>query len=215
MDQVGWNGAATFFTLFGWGSHGGEVNPRGFFGGSAVHQKRTDGSAPAPLVAVKNRVASHPYPIPSHSYLGGGEKCGAGAGERPSSRAGSQAQASGRPSRRRRAAVRLGVRPSELVQSSRRAAVRPGVGFQELVLFYAPFHCATRSGEQMLEGIDAREEEEIYEPRSGLRPSHFLLPLRIFWSSAARQLPSHFLLPTLAFTCTPLLQLHYKPVMLR
>jgi hypothetical protein len=144
---------------------------------------------PAPLAAVKNRVASHPYPIPSYSYLGGGEKCGAGAGERPSSRAGSRAQASGRPSRRRRAAVRLGVRPSELVQSSRRATVRPGVGFQELVLFYAPLHCATRSGEQMLEVVD-----RIFWS-SAVR--------RIFWSSAARRLPSHFLLPTLAFTCTP------------
>jgi hypothetical protein len=99
MLKVGWNGPATFFTLFGWGSHGGEVNPKPFFGDSAVQQKRADGSAPAPLATVKNRLAFHPYLIPSHPYLGGG----AGAGGRPSSRGQQgrpsvQAQASGRPS---------------------------------------------------------------------------------------------------------------------
>jgi hypothetical protein len=129
MDQVGWNGAATFFTLFGWGSHGGEVNPRGFFGGSAVHQKRTDGSAPAPLAAVKNRVAFHPYPIPSHSYRRRRKvRCGRrraavqsrgqqGAGERPSV----QAQASGRPFKR------PSVQASVQANWSNRPGERPSV----------------------------------------------------------------------------------------
>jgi hypothetical protein len=149
-------------------------------------------------------LSSLPYPL---SFLSAAEKSAvrAQASGCPVAPAAGRRRAAVRPGAGERpsvqASVRPGVRPSELVQSSRRAAVRPGVGFQELVLFYAPLHCATRSGEQMLEVVD-----RIFWS-SAVR--------RIFWSSSARRLPSHFLLPTLAFTCTPLLQLHYKPVMLR
>jgi hypothetical protein len=109
MDQVRWNGAATFFTLFGWGSHRGEVNPRGFFSGSAVHQKRTDGSAPRPSRGRKKSccLPSLPYPLLFLSWrrrkvrrrrrrAAVQSRRQQGAGERPSV----QAQASGRPSRR-------------------------------------------------------------------------------------------------------------------
>jgi hypothetical protein len=75
---------------------------------------------------------SLPYPLPSLFWRRRKVKraapgAGAGAGERPSSRAGSRAQASGRPSRRRRAAVHPGAseRPSVQAQASGRPSRRP------------------------------------------------------------------------------------------
>jgi hypothetical protein len=124
MDQVGWNRAATFFTLFGWGSYGGEVNPEDFSVAALSSQnERMDPPRPSRGRKKSCCLPSLPNPLSSRH-------------------------------RRRRAAVRPGVRPSELVQSSRRAAVRPCVGFQEPVLFYAPFHCATRSGENTMLPFD-------------------------------------------------------------
>lgn len=57
MRKVGCNETVTFFIVFGWESHRGEVNPRSFFGGSVVQEKRADGSAPAPLAVLKKHAA--------------------------------------------------------------------------------------------------------------------------------------------------------------
>jgi hypothetical protein len=86
-----------FYTVW-MGVTWGRDEPQTIFQWQRCPAKTNGWIRPRPSRGRKNRLAFHPYPIPSQPYLGGG----AGAGERPSSRAGSrgrpsvQAQASGR-----------------------------------------------------------------------------------------------------------------------
>ena len=122
--QGGMERACHIFYTVWMGVTWGRGEPQRIFWWQRCPPKTNGWIRPRPSRGRKNRLAFHPYPIPSQPYLGGG----AGAGERPSSRAGSrgrpsvQAQASGRPSRRpsKRTAA---VCPSELVQPSRRCTL--------------------------------------------------------------------------------------------
>jgi hypothetical protein len=158
------------------------VNPKPFFGGSAVQQKRTDGSAPAPLAAVKIVLPSILTLSPLNLILAAAQ---AQASGRPVARA----AGGGRPSRRRRAAVcpaQASGHPSRRTASrrpsKRTASVRPGFRpgerqnfsthntFQEPVLFYALFRCPTRSGENAMFSFDgdwAAEEKQRCEFAAG------------------------------------------------
>jgi hypothetical protein len=62
-----------FYTVW-MGVTWGRSEPQSIFRWQRCPAKTSGWIRPAPLAAVKNRVASHPYPIPSHPYLGGGEK---------------------------------------------------------------------------------------------------------------------------------------------
>jgi hypothetical protein len=44
--KEGWKGAATFSIVFGWESHGGEVNTGAIFGGGVIPKNRGDDVAP-------------------------------------------------------------------------------------------------------------------------------------------------------------------------